>query len=193
MRGAPHVGFSATMRKISSRNSRLTHFLPTWVLRREIQAQYNLKPSRCQRTTVSGWTRINARFHPGHSRRHITEKSLAGAANCGRGRPCLRTPSCCRRARFSKSRSRRERKTRTNRKGTRLRRRTIRPVFHELRPVGPSCHLLDLKADHYFGESLDSWPSSPHHIHSSILMGTRRQQLCRYQRAPVRAHILGSS
>ena len=193
MRGAPHVGFSATMRKISSRNSLLTHFLPAWTLHREIQAQYSLKPSRCQRTTVSGWTRINARFHPGHSRRNITQKNLSGTANCGRGCFRLSSPSCCRRARFSKSRSWRERKTRTNRKGTRLRRRTIRPVFHGFRPVGPSCDLLDLKADHYFGESLDSWPSSPHHIHSSILMGTRRQQLCRYQRAPVRAHILGSS
>src|ERR1019366_5216522 len=55
MRGAPHVGLSPTTRKMSSRNSLLTNVLPTRTLRREIQAQYSLKPSRCQRTTVSGW------------------------------------------------------------------------------------------------------------------------------------------
>ena len=41
MRGAPKVGFSATMRRISSRNSRLTHFLPTWFRRRESHVQYD--------------------------------------------------------------------------------------------------------------------------------------------------------
>lgn len=128
-RRAPRRVF-ATMRKMSSRNSLLTHFLPTCALRREIQAQYSLKPARCQRTTVSGWTRINARFHPGQSRRNITQKNLSGAANCGRGCLCLRTPSWCRSARFSKSKSRRERKTRANRRGRRPRRRTIKPVLH---------------------------------------------------------------
>jgi len=47
MRGAPQVGFSATMRKISSRNSRLTHFLPARLRCRESHVQYNLNPARC--------------------------------------------------------------------------------------------------------------------------------------------------
>jgi hypothetical protein len=45
-----------------------------------------LNPARCQRTTVSGWTRINATFHPGHSRRKITQN------NVGYGKPRLRVP-----------------------------------------------------------------------------------------------------
>ena len=152
MRGAPHVGFSVTMRKMSSRNSLLTHFLPAWALRREIPAQYSLKPARCQRTTVSGWTRTNARFHPGHTRRNITQKNLSGAAHRGRPYLCFRTPSCCRRARFSRSKSRRERKARANRKGSRPKRRTMRPVLHRSRPVERSRHLPDFNADHDFGE-----------------------------------------
>jgi hypothetical protein len=63
-RGAPQDEFSATMRKMSSRSSRLTHFLPTRFRCRESHVQYNLNLALCQRTTVSGWTRINACFHP---------------------------------------------------------------------------------------------------------------------------------
>jgi hypothetical protein len=33
--------------------------------------------------TVSGWTRINACFHPGQSRRDITQNNLSEAANRG--------------------------------------------------------------------------------------------------------------
>src|ERR1035437_9892112 len=64
MRGAPHVGFSATIRKISSRTSLLIGFLPTAFRAREIQPQYSRKPARYQRTTVSGETRINDLFQP---------------------------------------------------------------------------------------------------------------------------------
>jgi hypothetical protein len=42
MRGAPQVLFSATMRKMSSRSSLLTHFLPAHVRCREIHFQYSL-------------------------------------------------------------------------------------------------------------------------------------------------------
>src|SRR5580704_15697468 len=110
MRGAPQVGFSATMRKISSRSSLLTHFLPARTRCRESQVQYGLKPARCHRTTVSGWTRINACLHPDQNRRNMTQKSLSMTAR--RGWECLRfkTASCCRRAKFSKRRSRREEK-----------------------------------------------------------------------------------
>src|ERR1039458_4081253 len=82
MRGAPHVGLSPTTRKMSSQNSLLTNVLPTRTLRREIQAQYSLKPSRCQRTTVSGWTRVNARFHPGHKLQPILPARYL-EASCG--------------------------------------------------------------------------------------------------------------
>lgn len=60
--------------------------------------------------------------------------------------------SCCRRARFSRSKSWRERKTTASRKGSRPRRRTMRPVLHHSRSVERSRHLLDFNVDHYFGE-----------------------------------------
>jgi hypothetical protein len=43
-RGAPQVGFSATIRKISSRTSLLRGFLPTAFRACEIQLQYCRKP-----------------------------------------------------------------------------------------------------------------------------------------------------
>jgi hypothetical protein len=46
MLGAPHVEFSATMRKISSRKSLLTHFLAARTRRRESYVQYSLNPAR---------------------------------------------------------------------------------------------------------------------------------------------------
>src|ERR1019366_759637 len=96
MRGAPQVGFSATMRKMRSRNSLLTHFLPTRVRCRESQVQYSLNPARCQRTTLFGWTRISACFQSGQSRRKITQNNLSGAANhgCGRFRFKMTRLSC---------------------------------------------------------------------------------------------------
>jgi hypothetical protein len=41
------------MRKMSSRSSMLTHFLPAGVRCRERHPQYNLNPALCQRATVS--------------------------------------------------------------------------------------------------------------------------------------------
>jgi len=104
MRGTPQVEFSDTLRKMSSPTSLLTHLLPARVRCREIQVQLSWNPARCQRTTVSGWTRINARFQPGHSRRKITQNSRSEPANRGRGCFLFKTPSCCRSARFSKIR-----------------------------------------------------------------------------------------
>src|ERR1700686_4318095 len=54
MRGAPQVGFSATIRKIKSRTSLLTRFRPpTWLIL-ETHLQYKRNPARCQFTTVLG-------------------------------------------------------------------------------------------------------------------------------------------
>ena len=84
--------------------------------------------------TVSGWTRINACFQPGQSRRNTTQNSLSEAV--GRGRECRRfnAESCCRSARFSNSRSRRERKHRVTVATRSLSRRSMRPVLHWNRP-----------------------------------------------------------
>src|SRR3954453_23682239 len=130
MRGAPHVEFSATIRKISSRNSLLMHFLPEQTRRRESHVQYSLNPARCQRTTVSGWTMINARFHSGQSRRKITQNSLSEVETCGRGCRCFKPTSCWRRAQFSSSKSRREEKKRIKRTTTSLSRHSMKSVSY---------------------------------------------------------------
>src|SRR5215469_15685227 len=113
IRGAPHVGFSATMRKIRSRTSLLIGFLPTGFRVREIQFQYSRKPVRCQRTTVCGVTRINDLFQPDQTLRRMTQNSLSTELSRGRGRLACRASSCCRRARFSNRSSSRERNTET--------------------------------------------------------------------------------
>ena len=105
IRGAPHVGFSVTIRKISSRNSLLTHFRPARVLCRERHVQYSLKPARCQAATVSGRTITSVRFHPDQNRRSITQKTLSGVVSLGRQRCPFKTASCCRKAKISRSNS----------------------------------------------------------------------------------------
>src|SRR5258708_39809550 len=65
MRGAPQVGFSATMRKINFRTSPDSLFLPTCFLTFEIRLQYSRNPARCHRTTVSGVTTRTDFFRQG--------------------------------------------------------------------------------------------------------------------------------
>src|ERR1039458_2757733 len=96
--------------------------------------------------------RINARFHPGQSRRNITQNNLSETANRGCGHRRFKTAIYCRRARFSMSRSRRERRIWVAKTKRSLSTRNMRPVLHEsmLRQADP--YLFDLKADRYFGE-----------------------------------------
>src|SRR5215831_6067069 len=79
MRGAPQVGFSATIPKISSRTSLDSFFLPTCFLPFEIKLQYSRKPARCQRTTVSGLTSTRDCFQAPKKRRANTQKILSTA------------------------------------------------------------------------------------------------------------------
>src|SRR5437588_3074819 len=118
MRGAPQVLFSRTIRKISSRTSADSCFLPTCFLAFEIKLQYSRNPARCQRTTVSGLTSTRDCFQAPQKRRANTQKILSTVPIRGlRGRGCLRfsTASCCRRARFSRSRLRCDCKQRVSR------------------------------------------------------------------------------
>jgi hypothetical protein len=85
IRGAPQVGFSATIRKINSRTSFGVGLLPTCFGTLEISLQYIRKRVRCQRTTVSGVTTRRACFHPDQTRRAITQKSLSKGPKLGRG------------------------------------------------------------------------------------------------------------
>src|SRR5271166_1009224 len=63
MRGAPHVGFSATIRKIRARISWFTGLRPPLAWALESHFQYSRKPARCQPTTVLGVTKMRGCFH----------------------------------------------------------------------------------------------------------------------------------
>ena len=105
MRGAPHVEFSPTIRRINSRNSFDVGLLPTRVLTLEISLQYKRKPARCQRTTVSGVITMRDCVHSDQNRLAATQKSLSTNVRRGLGRRRFRTASYCRRARFARTRS----------------------------------------------------------------------------------------
>ena len=114
MRGAPQVGFSATIRKIKARTSLLTRFRPpTWVIL-ETHLQYKRNPVRCQFTTVLGVTKTRACLHPDHHILNAIQNSLCRAVNRRRGRCGCRASNCRRRARFSRTRSARQLKELTN-------------------------------------------------------------------------------
>lgn len=86
--------------------------LPTGLLTLEISLQYKRNPPLCQRTTVSGVTAMRDCSHPDQNRRTATQKSLSSRFSLGRGCRRFRTASCCRSARFSRTRFRRLRKRR---------------------------------------------------------------------------------
>ena len=152
MRGAPQVGFSATMRNIEF--AQFPAYAPpscTSAMPRE-PLPVQLESGPMPRTTVSCRTRTNAHFHPYQSRRNITQNNLSEIAN--RGCECLRfkTVSCCRRARFSRSNSRRERRSRIARTGRSLSRQSMSQSRMETGNAKHAIPLIDLTADHYFGE-----------------------------------------
>src|SRR5882724_4294511 len=114
MRGAPQVGFSATIRKIKARTSLLTRFRPpTWLIL-ETHVQYKRNPARCQFTTVLGVTKMRGLVHPDQNVLNATQNSLCRAVNRRRGCCACRASNCRRRARFSRTRSARQRKELTN-------------------------------------------------------------------------------
>src|SRR5216684_6146077 len=114
MRGAPQVGFSATIRKIKARTSLLTRFRPpTWLIL-ETHVQYKRNPARCQFTTVLGVTKTRGCLHPDQHILNATQNSLCTAVNRRRGRCACRASNCRRRARFSRTRSTRQLKELTN-------------------------------------------------------------------------------
>src|SRR5271169_770136 len=114
MRGAPQVGFSATIRKIKARTSLLTRFRPpTWLIL-ETHVQYKRNPARCQFTTVLGVTKTRDCLHPDQHILNATQNSLCRAVNRRRGRCACRASNCRRRARFSRTRSTRQLKELTN-------------------------------------------------------------------------------
>ena len=113
IRGAPHVGFSATILKIKSRISFEIRCLPPRGRQvRDRTRQYSLNPDRCHSTTVSGQTRMRDWFQPDQTCRATTQNSLSNRLSLGLRCRRLNTTSCCRNARFSRTRLRRVEKRR---------------------------------------------------------------------------------
>src|SRR6516164_1303333 len=110
MRGAPQVGFSATIRKVTPRTSLLTPFRPPTRLNLEIHIQYKRNPVPCQFTTLRGVTKTRGFLHPDQNVLNATQNSLCRAVNRVRGCCACKASSCWRRAKFSRTRSSRERK-----------------------------------------------------------------------------------
>jgi hypothetical protein len=110
IRGAPQRQFSAAIRRIRSRQGESMRGLPG---RRERRRQHRRRPSRCQCSTVAGWSSTSASRHRGHNHR----KNSQNSRSAGRKRlfERARTPSWWRRARVSSRRSRRV--TRADRTG----------------------------------------------------------------------------
>jgi hypothetical protein len=79
---------------------------------------------RTQSSTVSD----AARCHLDQRRDKVVQNTLSEVEKRGRGRRSFKTASCCRKARFSKSRSRRERKDRAANTNTSLSRHSMKPV-----------------------------------------------------------------
>ena len=151
MRGAPHVEFSATIRKIRSRTSLEIHLLPTCSLTLEISFQYRRNPARCQRTTVSGVTTMRACFHPDQNRLTATQKSLSAIDSRGLGCPRFRTASCWRSARFSRTRSPRLRKRRRRAPKVRVNRLNIAQSYNR-RYFETRLQVVDSAIAQSFGE-----------------------------------------
>jgi hypothetical protein len=101
IRGAPQRWFSADKRRIRARSCESIPGLPG--RRRERRLQNPRNPSRCQRTTVSGWTSVSDSLHRGHNRRKHTHSRRSDGRKCRSGRAS--TPRWWRRARCSSKRS----------------------------------------------------------------------------------------
>ena len=94
MRGAPQVGFSATMRKIKSRISLPIRFRPGATLAFDKSFQYRRKPARCQPTTVAGVTISRQSLQPAHRLLTATQNSRSSVFNRGRLFLRFKTASC---------------------------------------------------------------------------------------------------
>lgn len=105
MRGAPQRGLASAIRRMSARSSGATAGRPGPRCRL-FQVQRSLKPVRCHRITVSGWTTATASAQPCHRRARKTQNSRSERRRRGRGAARWRTASWCRNARFSSTRAR---------------------------------------------------------------------------------------
>src|SRR5436309_11181419 len=102
MRGAPHSGFSALIRRISAHRSASIFGRPP--RDRDFQRQYRRKPPRCQRTRVSGRMIVMVFRTDGNHRYSWTKNKRSPFLRWTRPRIfCRNTISWCRSAAFSAS------------------------------------------------------------------------------------------
>ena len=91
-------------------NLLLTRLRPPTRRNLEIHVQYKRNPARSQFTTVRGATKTRGFLHPDQNVLNATQNSLCRAVKRVRGRCACNASSCWRRAKFSRTRSSRERK-----------------------------------------------------------------------------------
>lgn len=133
MRGAPQP--SCAIVRMRRRISASMRGRPGF-RRLEIFAQYRRNRSRCQRATVSAWTMTSRLAHAGHEERRATQNARSISSSGGRGRPFLSAVTCCRRARFSSTRSARRRNIARNaRAPTEIRKMRTRSIAAEFRHI----------------------------------------------------------
>src|SRR5882672_2593995 len=104
MRGAPQRGLARAMVRTSFASSQSTGGLPVRP-RRDFQFQNARKPCLCQRITVSGRTTLSVSRHRAHRCESHIQKSRSRGPNRGRFERRRSRASCCRRAKFSRTRS----------------------------------------------------------------------------------------
>ena len=106
--GAPHNRFARLISRISRRISSGT--IGRSRRRRDFQRQYDLKPARCQRITVSGRTMARASYILGNRRQTAPNISLSIEMKRARlGQDRRSTLICCLRTRISASSATRDR------------------------------------------------------------------------------------
>jgi hypothetical protein len=91
------------IRRMSARTSGATAGRPG-PCRRLFRVQKSLKPDRCHRITVAGWTTETAAAQPRHRWDSRTQSRRSEIRSRGRGAVRWRTASWCRKARFSSTR-----------------------------------------------------------------------------------------
>src|SRR6266513_5933796 len=89
MRGAPHSGFSALIRRISARRSAAIFGRPP--RERDFHRQYWRKPARCQRTRVSGRMIVMALSADGNHRYSWTKNKRSPFVSWTRPRTLRRS------------------------------------------------------------------------------------------------------
>ena len=135
IRGAPQP--SCTICRMSRRISAARRGRPGLRVL-EMRVQYRRNRARFHPATVPALTMTRRLAHAGHDSRSATQKARSTSSSGGRGRSFFSAVTCCRRARFSITRSARRRHIARNARAPRvtrkMRARSMAVEFDLLRP-----------------------------------------------------------